>query len=101
MDGYKGFALNVFKRAPLIEKDLPTISKLNIDAIMKSITSMELDFSEVEQYSRITIEVSDQKHSPIFNDIHKIYKLYDIVSVRPTNEKLFLQCCSQVGKVLL
>ncbi len=105
IDGYKGFALNVFKRAPLIEKELVPLPKLDIAAVMKdtlskSLTlreSMDWDFSEIEQYSRITIELSDQKHAAIFMDTNKIYKTYDIIAVRPTTEKLFMQCCSQIG----
>jgi len=98
-NGYTGFALNIFKRAPLIEKELVSIPKLNINSIMKHSlpSSMDLDFSSVEQYSRITVEISDQKHVPIFNEVNKIYKVYDIIAVRPTNERLFLQCCSQIG----
>ena len=107
IDGYKGFALNVFKRAPLLDKELVPIPKLDIASVMKqalgkSLTlrkSMDWDFSEIEQYSRITIEISDQKHAAIFTDSHKIYKTYDIIAVRPTNEKLFLQCCSQIGMI--
>lgn len=97
-NGYTGFALNVFKRAPLIEKELITIPKLNITSIMKDSlpSSIDLDFSTVEQYNRITVEISDQKHIPIFNETNKIYKIYDIIAVRPTNERLFLQSCSQI-----
>ena len=105
VDGYTGFALNVFKRAPILEKDLVPIPKLNIKAIMKEYLtkslslreSMDHDYSEIEQYSRITIEISDQKHVAMFGEASKIYKTYDIIAVRPTNEKLFQQCCSQIG----
>ena len=104
IDGYTGFALNVFKRAPLLDKDLVPIPLLNIKSLMKQSVSKSLslrqsldwDFSEIEQYSRITIEISDQKHAVIFTELNKIYKTYDIIAVRPTNEKMFLQCCTQI-----
>jgi len=105
IDGYKGFAISHFKRAPIIEKELINISKLDIvnvmkDTISKSLTlreKMDWDFTDIEQYSRITIEISDQKHITTFMESSKIYKMYDVIAVRPTTEKLFQQCCSQVG----
>ena len=91
IDGYKGFALTLYKELPVIE----TIRKFDIAEIMaqatgKSLTlreSMDLSFSEIEQYTRITIEVDNMI------DIGSINKAYDIIALRPINEKAFIQCC--------
>ena len=49
--------------------------------------------SDFKQYSRITVHLDDQKDAFMLNGTSPHIKGFDIVAVRPANEKLFAQCC--------
>ncbi|XP_024362991.1 protein GAMETOPHYTE DEFECTIVE 1 isoform X2 [Physcomitrium patens] len=103
--GYTSVATDYVHSGPLAETDRSSIKPLDVSGLLSASSGIaeSVKFHQkllgvpadqpFRQYSRITVVVDDSAQAAALNSGNSVLRTYDIVAVRPTNQKVFEQAC--------
>ncbi|KAL2629615.1 hypothetical protein R1flu_014301 [Riccia fluitans] len=106
--GYSGVAANHVVTGPMGETDRCRIRPLELQMILSAAPGVaeSARFHQkllgvplgqpFRQFSRITVVVDNLNQANVVNSVNPVLKSYDLVAVRPTNQKMFNLACSQL-----
>ena len=110
--GYMAVATNNVRGGTLTDSDCSKFKPLNLSWVLSSTPGMaeSVRFHQklvgvpagqlFRQYSRITVMVDDMVQAGALNMSNSVLRTYDIVAVRPMNQKVFNQVCTNSEVIL-
>jgi RNase P/RNase MRP subunit p30 len=107
LDNYSIFAFNTYRKGTVANNntnastfkqfDLKQIYSNNSLKFLNSSYSNEINWDNIKQLSRLTIEITDSKDLYQFSNPNNALKSYDILAIEPKNERIFELACSDVN----
>ncbi|KAL3687633.1 hypothetical protein R1sor_013942 [Riccia sorocarpa] len=106
--GYSGIAANHVVTGHLGETDRCRIRPLELQTILSAAPGVAESAKfhrkllgvppgqPFRQFSRITLHIDNQNQANAVNSANPVLKSYDLVAVRPANQKMFNLACSQL-----
>lgn len=103
--GYTSVATDRVHSGPLADSDRSSSKPLDISSVLSAAPGIaeSVKFHQkllgvpaeqsFRQYSRITVVVDDPVQTAALNSGNQVLRTYDIVAVRPTNQRAFEQAC--------
>lgn len=103
-DGYCVFGINSFKKGTLGKTEFAKYEEVDLEQIYKNYSlkflntksSMLVNFSQIKQLKRLTVELSETKDLYQFSNPHEALRSYDLVGVLPKTEKIFDLCLTEL-----
>ena len=106
--GYTSIASNHIHTGIMADSDRSKIKPLNISSVLAASAAVaeSTKFHQsllgvppgrpFRQYNRITVVVDDVVQAGALNSANPVLRSYDIVAVRPTNQRAFNQACTHL-----
>lgn len=103
--GYTSIAADHMHSGPLADSDRSSVKPLDVASVLAAASGIaeSVKFHQrllgvpaeqpFRQYSRITVVLDDLAHASALNSANPVLRTYDVVAVRPMNQRAFELAC--------